>query len=291
MGILNVLIQRASNCNSGVSQILQHSGSTKDDVIIETVQHYSTVHCSGPPFAQDNEEVDGTKQAQNEQTGSNDGSQSNGSVRDEQQLSTSIADGCKSSLPGDREGDGSDSEGNGPIDEEKRRRRVRTRKDRVKDGLHGMFDAQHRELQIKCMAHVIFNDFEQRMFMYQDKVRALCELIAEGSMSPEMFEKMHNIFEEEHEPMYFLLSFLFPQNLLPASILENPIRKAYDDALEMIYNIEAFTSFGNTRLSARTIFRNIRDLGFDCTCEALTTRLSELIGNKGPLWEIISQNI
>uniref|UniRef100_A0A8R1XS65 Uncharacterized protein n=1 Tax=Onchocerca volvulus TaxID=6282 RepID=A0A8R1XS65_ONCVO len=32
-------------------------------------------------------------------------------------------------------------------------------------------------------------------------------------------------------------------------------------------------------------------MGFDCTCEALTTRLSELIGNKGPLWEIISQNI
>lgn len=63
---------------------------------------------------------------------------------------------------------------------------MRTRKDRVKDGLHGMFDAQHRELQIKCMAHVIFNDFEQRMFMYQDKVRALCELIAEESMSPEV---------------------------------------------------------------------------------------------------------
>ncbi|VDK70616.1 unnamed protein product [Onchocerca ochengi] len=281
----------ASNCSNGVSQILQRNGSSKDDIITQAVRHYSTVHCSGPPFAQDNEEVDETKQGQNEQTVSNDGSQSNGSVGDEQQLSTSIADGCKSSLPGDREGDGSDSEGNGSIDEEKRRRRVRTRKDRVKDGLHGMFDAQHRELQIKCMAHVIFNDFEQRMFMYQDKVRALCELIAEESMSPEMFEKMHNIFEEEHEPMYFLLSFLFPQNLLPASILENPIRKAYDDALEMIYNIEAFTSFGNTRLSARTIFRNIRDLGFDCTCEALTTRLSELIGNKGPLWEIISQNI
>lgn len=49
-----------------------------------------------------------------------------------------------------------------------------------------MLDAQHRALQIKCMAHVIFNDFEQRMFMYQDKVRALCELIAEGSMSPEV---------------------------------------------------------------------------------------------------------
>lgn len=72
------------------------------------------------------------------------------------------------------------------MDEEKRRRRVRTRKDRVRDGLHGMLDAQHRALQIKCMAHVIFNDFEQRMFMYQDKVRALCELIAEGSMSPEV---------------------------------------------------------------------------------------------------------
>lgn len=53
-----------------------------------------------------------------------------------------------------------------------------------------------------------------------------------------MFERMHDIFEEEHEPIYFLLSFLFPQNLLPASVLENPIRKAYSDALEMIYNIE-----------------------------------------------------
>ncbi|KAL3998129.1 hypothetical protein ACH3XW_13770 [Acanthocheilonema viteae] len=285
----------ASNCDNEMTQI---SGNTKDNITqdipcdsIANSIRFEFVHCSDPPFAQDNEEVDGAKQGQNEQTVSNDGSRGSESVRDEQELPAGTADSSKSSLPGDKEGDGSDGEGNGPIDEEKRRRRVRTRKDRVRDGLHGMLDAQHRALQIKCMAHVIFNDFEQRMFMYQDKVRAFCELIAEDSMSPEMFERMHDIFEEEHEPIYFLLSFLFPQNLLPASVLENPIRKAYNDAFEMIYNIEAFTSFGNTRLSARTIFRNVRDLGFDCTCEALTTRLFELIGNKGPLWEIISQNI
>lgn len=93
----------ASNCSNGVSQILQRNGSSKDDIITQAVRHYSTVHCSGPPFAQDNEEVDETKQGQNEQTVSNDGSQSNGSVGDEQQPSTSIADGCKSSLSGDRE--------------------------------------------------------------------------------------------------------------------------------------------------------------------------------------------
>ncbi|EFO26282.1 hypothetical protein LOAG_02198 [Loa loa] len=290
----------ASNCNSGIIQILECSGNARDDIIIQAIPSdsaanlirvFEPVHCNDSPFAQDNEEDGETKKGQNEQTVSNDGGRSNESVRDEQQLLTGAADGSKSSLQGNREGDGSDGEGNGSVDEEKRRRRVRTRKDRVRDGLHGMLDAQHRALQIKCMAHVIFSDFEQRMFMYQDKVRALCELIAEGSMSPEMFERMHGIFEREHEPIYFLLSFLFPQNLLPASVLENPIRKAYNDALEMIYNIEAFTSFGNTRLSARTIFRNVRDLGSDCTCEALTTRLSELIGNKGPLWEIISQNI
>ncbi|CAG9538705.1 unnamed protein product [Cercopithifilaria johnstoni] len=286
-----------SNGDSDATRIL---GNIKDNIITQDIPRDLTANsirvfesfcCSDPSFAQDNEEVGGAKQTQNEQTVSNDESRSNRNVRDGQQLPTGAADGSKSSLPGDQEGDGSDGEGNGPIDEEKRRRRVRTRKDRVRDGLHGMLDAQHRALQIKCMAHVIFNDFEQRMFMYQDKVRALCELIAEDSMSPEMFERMHGIFEEEHEPIYFLLSFLFPQNLLPASVLDNPIRKAYNDAFEMIYNIEAFTSFGNTRLSARTIFRNVRDLGFDCTCEALTTRLFELIGNKGPLWEIISQNI
>ncbi|MCP9261076.1 hypothetical protein DINM_004168 [Dirofilaria immitis] len=290
----------ASSYRNEITQILQDKGSIKNDVITEAVQNdsvaipigaFESVHCSGLPLAQDNEEVGGAKQGQNEQTISNDRSQSNRNITDEQQLPISIMDGNKSSLSGDREGDSSDGEGNGPIDEEKQRRRVRTRKDRVRDGLHGMLDAQHRAFQIKCMAHVIFSDFEQRMFMYQDKVRALCELIAEDSMTPEMFEKMHDIFKEEHEAIYFLLSFLFPQNLLPASVLENPIRKAYGDALEMMYNIEAFTSFGNTRLSARTIFRNVRDLGFDCTCETLTARLSELIGNKGPLWKIISQNI
>lgn len=49
---------------------------------------------------------------------------------------------------------------------------------------------------------------------------------------------MQDIFEDEHEPLFYLLSFLFPENLLPASITDNPIRKAYADALEMIYNIE-----------------------------------------------------
>ncbi|VDM08230.1 unnamed protein product, partial [Wuchereria bancrofti] len=302
-GMENKAVQCDLTACSPNNGILEYNENTKNNAItraipcdstVNPIQVFESVHCSNPSFAQDNEEDGGTKKGQNEQTVSNDGSQSNESVRDEQQLPTDEADGSKSSLRGDQEGDGSGGEGNGPIDEEKRRKRVRTRKDRARDGLHGMLDAEHRALQIKCMAHVIFNDFQQRMFMYQDKVRALCELIAEGSMSPEMFERMHDIFEEEHEPIYFLLSFLFPQNLLPASVLENPTRKAYSNALEMIYNIEAFTSFGNTRLSARTIFRNVRDLGkegFNCTSEALTTRLSELIGNKGPLWEIISQNI
>ncbi|VDK74015.1 unnamed protein product [Litomosoides sigmodontis] len=291
----------ASIRGSEVTQIL---GNTKDNKLTQNISRDSSansirvfepVHCGDPSFAQDNEQVGEAEQEQNEQTVSNDGGRSSESGRDEQQQPTGdVTDGNKASLPGDREGDGGDGEGNGPIDEEKRRRRARSRKDRVRDGLHGMLDAQHRALQIKCMAHVIFNDFEQRMFMYQDKVRALCELVAEGSMSPEMFERMHDIFEEEHEPIYFLLSFLFPQNLVPASVLENPIRKAYNDAFEMMYNIEAFTFFGNTRLSARTIFRNVRDLGkkgSDCTCEVLTARLFELIGNKSPLWEIISQNI
>ncbi|KAK6105334.1 hypothetical protein QQG55_19845 [Brugia pahangi] len=300
-GMENKAVQCDLTAYSPNNGILEYSENvTKNDVITRPIscdstanpiQVFESVHCSNPSFAQGNEEDGGTKKGQNEQTVSNDRGQSNESVRDDQQLPTDATDASKSSLRGDQEGDGSGGEGNGPIDEEKRRKRVRTRKDRARDGLHGMLDAEHRALQIKCMAHVIFNDFQQRMFMYQDKVRALCELIAEGSMSPEMFERMHDIFEKEHEPMYFLLSFLFPQNLLPTSVLENPIRKAYSNALEMIYNIEAFTSFGNTRLSARTIFRNVRDLGFNCTSEALTTRLSELIGNKGPLWEIISQNI
>uniref|UniRef100_A0A915PJU5 Uncharacterized protein n=1 Tax=Setaria digitata TaxID=48799 RepID=A0A915PJU5_9BILA len=288
----------SSITNSGTTQISQHKNvksnriaqTAYDDSPVNTIEVFESVGCNDSLFAQNSGEIGEAKQGQNNQTVSNDGRHNSESVKNERRPS-GTADGSKSSLPGDREDDGSDGEGNEPVGEEKRRRRIRTRRDRVRNGLYGMLDAQHRALQVKCMAHVIFNDFEQRMFMHQDKVRALCELIAEGSMSPELFEKMHDIFEEEHEPVYFLLSFLFPQNLLPTSVLENPVRKAYSNALEMIYNIEAFTSFGNTRLSARTIFRNVRDLGFDCTCEALTTRLSELIGNKGPLWEIISQNI
>lgn len=69
-----------------------------------------------------------------------------------------------------------------------------------------------------------------------------------------MFEKMRDIFDEEHEPMYFLLSFLFPQDLLPASVLENPIRKAYNDAFEMMYNIEVCL------LKFRRIFSEIVDV-------------------------------
>lgn len=100
---------RASSRNSEVTQILEYSGNTVDDIVTQTIPYdsavrvFESVHCSDPPFAQDNEEVAGTKQEQNEQTVSNDGGQSNESVREEQQLPTDAVGGSKSSLSGDRE--------------------------------------------------------------------------------------------------------------------------------------------------------------------------------------------
>lgn len=81
------------------------------------------------------------------------------------------------------DGSGGERE-NGPSFEEKRRKRKR--RERLRDGLRGMLDVDHRARQVKCMARIIFNDFKQRMFMHQDKVRAFCGLIAEGPPSPEV---------------------------------------------------------------------------------------------------------
>lgn len=98
-----------SDCGSEVTQMLRNTKNNilnQDilrDSIVNSIRVFEPVHCSDATFAQDNEEVGGTKQEQNEQTISNEKNRSNESVRNEQKLLTGTADGSKASFPGDRE--------------------------------------------------------------------------------------------------------------------------------------------------------------------------------------------
>lgn len=82
--------------------------------------------------------------------------------------------------------DGSDGEKDNNQTNEEKRRIKRKRKVRLRDGLLGMMNVEHRERQRKSLAQVICDDFKQRMFMHQDKIRAVLELITKTPPSPEV---------------------------------------------------------------------------------------------------------
>lgn len=53
-----------------------------------------------------------------------------------------------------------------------------------------------------------------------------------------MFEKLKEILGDEHDLLLVLVSFLFPEDLISESVLNDSMRKAYANAIEMILNIE-----------------------------------------------------
>lgn len=53
-----------------------------------------------------------------------------------------------------------------------------------------------------------------------------------------MFVQLQSILGSEHEHLAILLSFIYPEECLPIDVLDNPLRKSYADAIEMIFNIE-----------------------------------------------------
>uniref|UniRef100_A0A0N5AAE7 GON-4-like protein n=1 Tax=Syphacia muris TaxID=451379 RepID=A0A0N5AAE7_9BILA len=171
-----------------------------------------------------------------------------------------------------------------------KRGKKRKRLDRLVTGLKGMLDYSHRLRQFKALSKVILSDFKQQMFMHQDKIRSVQALINTEEPSPAMFEKLYGILAPEHTLLLLLLSLLFPESALPSSVLCSPSRKAFLLAIEMIMNIEAYTFFGKTKYSARSIFRCIRQLGQECNSTELENRLRELISNEEPLWFALSTN-
>uniref|UniRef100_A0A915AWV4 Uncharacterized protein n=3 Tax=Parascaris univalens TaxID=6257 RepID=A0A915AWV4_PARUN len=179
-----------------------------------------------------------------------------------------------------------DREGGQPNEEPKCKKRKR--KERLRDGLKGMLNGEHRARQMRALSHVILGDFKQKMFMHQHKIQAIQQLITSGPPSTQMFQKLREILGDEHDLLLILVSFLFPEDLISESVLNDPIRKAYASAIEMILNIEAYATFGRSKFSARSIFRYIRELGPFCTSEELQARLYDVVGTEDPLWSALS---
>ncbi|KHN74487.1 hypothetical protein Tcan_09661 [Toxocara canis] len=188
----------------------------------------------------------------------------------------------------DVEGAGGDRGQESRHSTEEPRCRKRKRKERLRDGLRGMLNEDHRARQMRALSRVVLGDFKQRMFMHQHKIRSIQQLISSQPPSQQVFEKLKEILGSEHDLLLVLVSFLFPDDMLPEAILNDPLRKAYASAIEMLLNIEAYATFGRSKFSARSIFRSVRELGPFCTSEELQARLYEVVGGERPLWSALS---
>lgn len=67
----------------------------------------------------------------------------------------------------------------------------RKRKERLRDGLKGMLNEEHRARQMRALSRVVLGDFKQRMFMHQHKIQAIQRLITSGPPSPQVCSKFH----------------------------------------------------------------------------------------------------
>uniref|UniRef100_A0A914I8M4 GON-4-like protein n=1 Tax=Globodera rostochiensis TaxID=31243 RepID=A0A914I8M4_GLORO len=164
------------------------------------------------------------------------------------------------------------------------------RHERAERGLAALCDKHAREQTDRALGTAIYEDFKKRMFMHQDKLRAVQRVLARRDVSvAQCFALLCELIGSTHPEMFHLFAALAPEALLPPALRVDPQWQACKRALRMLQTIHTYLGASRTPAQMKHMLKFLREASVDITSEQLffETLQRQFAVREEPLWRLL----
>uniref|UniRef100_A0A183CN72 MIF4G domain-containing protein n=1 Tax=Globodera pallida TaxID=36090 RepID=A0A183CN72_GLOPA len=165
------------------------------------------------------------------------------------------------------------------------------RHERAERGLAALCDKHAREQTDCALGTAIYEDFKKRMFMHQDKLRAVQRVLANRDVSSvaQSFASLCELMGSTHPEMFHLFAALAPEALLPLALRVDPQWQACKRALRMLQTIHTYLAASRTPTQMKHMLKFLKEASVDINSEQLffETLQRQFAVREEPLWRLL----
>ncbi|KAL3114256.1 hypothetical protein niasHT_014100 [Heterodera trifolii] len=179
------------------------------------------------------------------------------------------------------------------------------RHERAERGMAALGDAHALEQTERALAAAIYEDFGKRMFMHQDKLRAVQRVLATAplprhdpstSSSPsaacstaQCFASLWQLMGLTHPQLFHLFAAIAPEAQLPHALRADPHWQACKRALRMLKTIHTYLAVSRTPAQMKHMLKFLKEISVDITSEQqFFEALQRQFGVRDePLWRLL----